>query len=185
MGLFKSVNTVKKLREKIYTAQKQLRNSPQFSTIFYKLIQDPAHPPRYIEATQSGEFWTEAWLGNYNAYEPYKTLKFTDPSFGYAEGCALYLLIQECYPSVYEFPDNTVREIEGGATIKLIMRESCAGLPLRPIQAPPMSQAFSAVTSSVSASVGTPAPATGKFCTQCGAQNAPEARFCQSCGNRL
>ena len=26
---------------------------------------------------------------------------------------------------------------------------------------------------------------TGNFCTQCGAPNAPEARFCGNCGNAL
>jgi sec-independent protein translocase protein TatA len=50
------------------------------------------------------------------------------------------------------------------------------------VRKPVVAQTMSA-TSSQSASA--PVVAGGNFCTQCGASNSSEARFCGSCGTRL
>lgn len=191
MGLFNSfargaaaahnMSVVSNSRKAIFEMRDRLRNTPQFSKLFYQLIGDPSHPPRRIEATQSGDFWSEAWIAAYANYEPYTTHKFSDSNLGYIEGCAIYLLIQECYPNVYDFPSNTLAALENGATIKLIMKKNFVGQALMPAVAPPAPPASPAPTA---------APAAGLvrefvFCGQCGTKNNGTSRFCCGCGHPL
>lgn len=172
-------NTVKNSRKEILSMKDRLDGTPQFSTIFYKLITDVNHPPRYIEATQSGDFWSQNWQPASNTYEPYTTIKHSDRNIGYCEGCAMYLLIQECYPNVYEFPGNTMADIQNGATIKLIMRSQFLNKALGPAKIPdPVAEKPSAP------SVQTPA-ATPAFCSRCGTKLAPGAAFCSGCGTKI
>ncbi len=199
MGFFNSIrnmsemaaqqSAMSKTNKEIYNMRDNLRNTPQFSNIFYALISDINHPPRKIEATQSGDFWSEAWQSAFNNYEPYSTHKFSDVNIGYREGCAIYLLIQECYPSVYDFPGNTLAQIQNGATIKLIMKKQFIGKPLKPAVIPP---AFSAapqentapeVTVEVPSSTAeTNAPS---FCSGCGSKLGANVAFCPACGKKV
>ncbi len=190
MGLFKSIfnltssinnaksqnNTVKNSRKAIFELRDKLRNTPQFSKIFYTLIEDPAHPPRNIEASQNGSFWSEAWDAEMQNYEPYTTEKLNDSNIGYYEGCAVYLLIQECYPNVYDFPSNSLQDLQNGATIKLVMKKEFIGKAIKPASEP-KKYAASAVQQ--------PSSAGAAFCSGCGKPVSSDTAFCPSCGKKL
>lgn len=177
--LASDMSMVKSGRNAIFNMRDRLRNTPQFSDFFYKIINDVTHPPRIIEATQTGEFWSEAWIASYNNYEPYSTQKITDRNIGYIEGCAMYLLIQDCYPDIYDFPGNTVQQLNNGATIKLIMKKKYIGQPLQPAFLPPK---VAPVMQSVQQ---TPVNTAGRFCTNCGNKNDDSSKFCCKCGTPL
>ena len=178
------VQTVKAGRAAIFNVRDKLRGTPQFSEIFYSIIgNDVNHPPRHVEGNQSGGFWTEAWDPSAGNYEPFSTQKLQDDNVGYIEGCAVYLLIQECYPNVYDFPSNTTTAIQNGATIKLIMNKQFIGKALKPATVP----AAPVVAAPPQAPVQAPAAngATPAFCSACGSRLAPGAAFCGGCGSKV
>ncbi len=188
MGLFdllgataatiKDANVVSGGRKEIFQIRDRLRGTKQFAELFHQVIGDVNHPPKYIEATQTGEFWSEVWEGS--GYEPFSTKKYVNQNVGYMEGCALYLLIQECYPNVYDFPGNTVAQIQNGATIKLIMKKNFVGKVLKPAQMPPKP----AIQPSVNNQAGQESGAR-RFCSYCGNQLAEGVRFCSGCGKQV
>lgn len=168
--LHNSVSGVTNSRKAIFAVRDALRGTPQFSALFYAVVGDVQHPPRFIEATQSGIFSSEVWNTDLGGYEPYKTVKIEDKNIGYTEGCAVFLLIQECYPNVYDFPSNTMAAIQNGAVIQLKMRQQFLGRKLIPAVTPP----------------AVPASPTGAaFCSNCGQKIASGAAFCSGCGNKL
>lgn len=168
----------------IYAVREKLRGTPRFSEIFYTLIGDINRPARFIEATQTGAFRSACWDPARNTYEQMPTMKLNDPQIGYIEGCAIFLLIQECFPNVYEFPPNSVTQLQMGATIKLVMKSGFVGRMLNP-----------ALIRQPMANVQQPVPqpqqpqsqsAPGrKFCSNCGAPVSEGMRFCSSCGAKL
>lgn len=188
-----NIRAVKNARNEIFEYRDRLRGTPVFADYFYKIIgDDVSHPPRKIEATQSGNFWSEQYITAYGNYEPFTTHKFDDPNVGYLEGCAIYLLIQECYPNVYDFPSNTTAQLADGATIQLNMKKQFIGKELKPAVVPPRvtpAPAPAAAPAPAPASVqAAPAPAAApvpKFCSQCGAPRQPDARFCMGCGHKF
>jgi len=195
------VRQVKNLRKAIFEVRDRLKGSPQYSQIFYSIINDVNHPPRHIVANQSGCFWTEAWQGT--TYEPFSTMKYQDPNIAYIEGCAVYLLIQESYPNVYKFPNNRMDDILNGAQIELIMEKKFIDKTLQPAVIPPAPapapvqqvpvQQVPAPVQQVPAPVQqapapvqqAPAPVAGGFCPNCGTRREVGARFCANCGNPL
>ena len=178
-SLIQDSNTVKGGRKEIMQMKSKLEGTPQFATLFYKLITDVNHPPRYIEATQTGDFWSENWEAATSTYEPYTTIKHSDRNIGYCEGCAMYLLIQDCYPNVYDFPGNTISDIQNGATIKLIMKQQFVGKALGPAKVP-------TPVAAQPAAPATQAPtATPAFCSHCGTKLAPGSAFCSGCGTKI
>lgn len=206
MSLVDLVNTAQyfssqnNLRKSILNVQNNLRGTPQFAALFYKLIgQDVHHPPVQIEGTQSGVFWTAAWDPARFTYEPFTTEKMSDPNISYIEGCALFLLIQEVYPNVYKFPGNTLEQIQNGAHIHLNMRKECIGQAVMPAYIPDPSNGLPAQGQALQArAVVDPAPAPTpaaeepapkrkpfNFCPYCGKKITPGARFCMNCGESL
>lgn len=218
MGLFRAIQSaqrakehhdnikaVKNARSDIFEYRDRLRGTPVFADYFYKIVgDDVSHPPRKIEATQTGNFWSEQYVPAYGNYEPFTTHKFDDPNVGYLEGCAIYLLIQECYPNVYDFPNNTMAQLADGATIQLLMKKQFVGKAIAPAVVPPratpapapVQQAAPAPAPVQAAPAPAAAPATApaaapvaapvpKFCSQCGAPRQPDARFCMGCGNKF
>ncbi len=179
-GIVQNSNVVKNSRKAIFEMRDRLRGTSQFSTLFYAIINDINHPPRNIEATQLGEFWSESWDSTVNNYEPYATQKYIDSNIGYCEGCAIYLLIQECYPNVYDFPGNSVAAIEGGATIKLIMKKEFIGKTLKPAVTPQPIKNEPSIPNVQNTQYQTPA-----FCCNCGTKLASNTAFCPCCGNKI
>lgn len=205
-ALASNMSAVKDSRNRIFSIRDNLRGTPVFSQIFYTLIQDPYHPPRSIEGNQSGCFWTEGWVASFNNYEPFSTQKMQDPNIAYYEGCAIYLLIQECYPNVYDFPSNSLSAVENGAHIYLKMKKQFIGKPLTPatLPAPPAPQPVApaapvyapaapqpaAPTYAPPAAPAAPAApvapaAAARFCSGCGTPVTPGAHFCTVCGYKL
>ena len=213
MGLFRAIESaqraqaaheniraVKNARKDIFEYRDRLRGTPVFADYFYKLIgDDVSHPPRKIEATQTGNFWSEQYVTAYGNYEPFTTHKFDDPNVGYLEGCAIYLLIQECYPNVYDFPSNTTAQLADGATIKLNMKKQFVGKALKPANLPPRAVPAPAPAPAPAPVAAAPAPApvaaapaaevkvppVPRFCSQCGAPRQPDAKFCMGCGHKF
>ena len=195
------------LRKNIFEIQKNLRGTPQFAELFYQLIgQDIHHPPKEISGTQQGVFWTAGWEPARGAYEPFTTQKVANPNIAYQEGCALFLLIQEIYPNVYKFPNNTTDQVMAGAGIQLLMRKEYIGRPLMPAYTPGQAPAQSVAEAPVqpiqleaqpvqaaaqpvqTAPQPTQSPAQAavlRFCPNCGTKRMPGARFCSACGTKL
>lgn len=190
-AIYNDVSTVKNTRKAIFEIRDRLRGTPLFSQMFYQIVVDPYHPPCKIEATQTGQFWSQAWTASMGNYEPYTTQKLDDHNLGYAEGCAIYLLIQECYPNVYDFPSNTTTALANGATIKLNMKKQFVGKALKPATLPapanaaPVQQPVYATPAQPAYEAPAPAQTAAKFCTNCGNKLQPGAKFCSGCGTKL
>ena len=165
---------VKQIQKEISEMTNRLRNTPQFAKVFHALITDPSHPPRFVEfAYQSGEFWSENWESSTRTYEPYTTCKYADRNIAYVEGCAIYLLLQECYPNVFTFKQNTITQFRDGATNKLYMNEEFVGKAIKPVILPPHPQGQSIPKEEA------------KFCPSCGSPVSTTHLFCGNCGNKL
>jgi hypothetical protein len=94
----------------------------------------------------------------------------------------MYLLIQDCYPNVYDFPGNTLDAIANGATIKLIMKKNFIGKPIAPVSPPRnVSPALQPVQPQDSQAPAT----TPAFCSRCGNKLSPDSVFCSGCGNKV
>ncbi len=186
MGIFSSLSAlgreiggVSNTRKAIFELRDRMRGTGAFSQVFYRLIDNVNYPPCYIEASQTGSFWSQAWIPAEKNYEPYTTCKFEDGNIAYLECCAIYLLIQECYPNVYDFPSNTTTQIENGATTKLVMKKQYMGKALKPAVVPP--EPIQPQQSAVAPSqVG-----TACFCSACGTKLSEGAAFCSNCGKRV
>ena len=136
-NLQQQTGTVKNARQQIFQIRDRLRNTPQFSEIFYSIVNDPSHPPVkiVIDYTQGG-FLSMGWDERVSNYEPYLTGKHVDPNIAYAEGCAIFLLIQDCYPNVYDFPNRTTTQISEGVPLELNMKVQFQGKELIPAVTP-------------------------------------------------
>lgn len=186
-AVYSDVTATKNARNAIFSVRDKLRGTTQFSEAFYKIIGDINHPPRHIEANQSGGFWSEGWDAAAKNYEPYTTQKLQDSNIGYTEGCAIYLLIQECYPTVYDFPSNSMSAIQNGATIKLIMKKQFLGKKLKPATVPPRVGPVSEPAATCPVQPEYPIPPVSSVSAAPSAQmiSAARPRFCSACGNRL
>ena len=123
---------VAKMRRTIYKYRDELKNSPEYAEAFHGVIgSDLKRPPYSIAATQNGRFSTRSWSREASRYEDVATVKYVG-NFDYYRACALFLLIQDCYPGVYEYPTNTVSEIRNGAGIHLIMKSGNLARDLYP-----------------------------------------------------
>ena len=168
---------VKNTRGAIFEIRDRLRNSPQFSNVFYNVLINTKHPPMEIICDYANaSFWSIAWDETVGSYEPYSTLKRQDINIGYQEGCAIFLLIQECYPNVYDFPNSTTTDIANQVPISLKMKKGFIGKALAPAVTP---KVFEAAEPQKQAQSGS------KFCTECGAALADGAKFCSGCGNKI
>ena len=114
------------------------------------------------------------WDANANNYEPYSTLKATDGNIAYFEAAAVFLLLQECYPNVYDFPNRTVTQLDMGVPIELNMKKEFVGKKLRPAILPERPQ-----------NVGNTPTVNVKYCSKCGMQLSADAKFCSGCGGEL
>lgn len=147
MGLFdlirgigdlqQQAGTIKNIRQQVFQLRDRLRNTPQFSDAFYSIIKDPSHPPLQIviDYTQ-GSFLSMDWDYRTRNYEPYLTVKHVDQNIAYNEGCAIFLLIQECYPDVYDYPSRTTTQISNGVPIELNLKAPYQGRTLIPAVTP-------------------------------------------------
>ena len=199
------VSQVRNLRKAIFDCRDRLRGTDVFAEVFHALIgEDYTHPPVNIEGTQDGQFRAAQWIPARKNYEPVMKEKYVNPEVVYPVGCAVYLLIQEVYPNVYDFPSNTISKLEGGATIKLNMKRKFIGQALTPKNPPqymppaPQQNMQQAPRQNMrpqytGAGQGTPAPQNAapeaqpapKFCSNCGAKLMPGARFCGVCGSKI
>ena len=136
-GVQQQVGAVKNVRQQIFLTRDRLRNTPQFSEIFYSIIKEPSHPPFQIviDYTQ-GNFLSMDWDVRTQNYEPYLTSKHFDPNIAYTEGCAIFLLIQDCYPNVYDFPNRTAAQVSNGVPLELNMKAPFQGKQLIPAITP-------------------------------------------------
>ncbi len=179
-NLQQQTTVVKGSRKAIFDIRDNLRGTQLFSDIFYHIVTNPERPPVTIIANYSdSSFWSKAWVAAENNYEPYSTVKYQDVNIGYYESCAIFLLIQECFPNVYDFPNKTVTQIQNGEPIELIMKNNFAGRRLIAASLPPQPTAESAPTAATG-----PSPDT-VFCSHCGAKHQKGTNFCSSCGNKL
>ena len=183
MSLFKALfdlsqqtGQVKNTRKAIFDTRDRLRGTPQFSEMFHSVIIDAEHPPAAIAGDHtSGAFAGVAWQSDRGAYEPYSTVKYQDFNLGYVECCAFFLLVQECYPNVYDFPNRTTTDIANGVPVELIMKKQFIGKALKGVGIP------AKVEKSVPEQNGN----GQRFCSNCGSKVASGAGFCSSCGSKI
>ena len=177
------VKTVKNMRKNIFALKDRLENSAEFSQVFYTLIQDVSRPPKLLSCTTVGTIATEAWRPAENDYELFATIKLENPNYNYEVMCAFMLLIQDCYPNVYDSPNVTLAQLQNGATGDLIMKKKYLGRLLKPktvpaaVQQPPQMQA-----------VRPPVQGTNQdvmYCPNCGNPHPASAKFCSKCGNQF
>lgn len=175
-------SVIKNSRKQIFEIRDRLRGTPLFANLFYTVIGDANHPPMKIVCDHANSaFWSIAWDLATNNYEPYSTLKYTDVNIGYYEACAIYLLIQESYPNVYDFPNKTITQIQNNEPIELIMKKPFLNRKIVPNNVPEKPrQAQQPVNTASSAPVG-----AAKFCTVCGTKLRAEDTFCSGCGNKI
>ena len=88
------------------------------------------------------------------------------PELGRSAGKA----ISEFRKGAKEMTDSFREEINPAGTSQTIQPAPAPAASNTTVSAPPQ---------------GSSAGRAGRFCTQCGAPNAPEARFCGSCGTKL
>jgi len=193
------VSQVRNLRKAIFGCRDRLRGTDVFGEVFHALIGDDyTHPPVNIEGTQDGCFRAAQWEPARRNYEPVMREKYVNPEINYPVGCAVYLLIQEVYPNVYDFPSNTISNLEGGATIKLNMKRKFIGQALTPKNPPqyipqapqqPVRQNMQPQPgmqqAPASQNTAPEAQSAPKFCVNCGAKLKPGARFCAVCGSKI
>lgn len=194
------VSQVRNLRKAIFGCKDRLQGTDIFAEVFHALIGDDyTHPPVNIEGTQDGYFRAAQWEPVRKNYEPVMREKYVNPEINYPVGCAIYLLIQDVYPNVYDFPSNTISKLEGGATIKLNMKKKFIGQALTPKNPPqyvppaPQQPAQQNMQQPVQPSMNQappvkPAPEAQeapRFCVNCGTKLVPGARFCGKCGTRI
>lgn len=147
MGLFNLIRgisdiqqqtgTVKNVRQQIFSTRDRLRNTPQFSEIFHSIVKTPEHPPVQIvlDYTQ-GSFLSMDWDARTQNYEPFLTAKYLNSNIAYVEGCAIFLLLQDCYPTVYDFPNRTATQVANGVPLELNMKPQYQGRELIPAVTP-------------------------------------------------
>lgn len=177
-SLHQQNTSIKNARSAILTTRDRLRGTRQFAELFYKIVGNPERPPIQIVGDYCNHaFYSISWDEQGNNYEPYSTLKMTDGNIAYYESAAIFLLLQECYPNVYDFPNRTVKQIEAGVPVELNMKKNFIGKKLRPAILPEKPNV------SVSQPVAT--STEKKFCTHCGKQLDVTARFCSGCGGQV
>ena len=156
---------VKNARKEIFTIRDRLRGTRQFAEIFHQVVGNPERPPMQIQCDYMNHaFFTIGWDDLGNNYEPYSTWKATDGNIAYYEAAAIFLLVQECYPNVYDFPNRTATQLQAGVSIELNMKKNFIGKKVRPAILP------------AKPSVSTPTPV---------ATTVAEKKFCSNCGKQL
>ena len=171
--------TVKSMRKNIFALKDRLENSAEFSQVFYTLIQDISRPPKLMSCTTVGTILSEEWRPAENDYAPYATIKIENPNYNYEVMCAFMLLIQDCYPNVYDFPNVTLEQLRNGATGDLIMKKKYLGKILKPKSVP------AAVEQPKVQAVRQPDPGMSQdvmYCPNCGNPHPASAKFCAKCG---
>lgn len=167
----------------------QLRNTRQYSEIFYSIITNTAYPPCFIECTKDGVFWTRVWEDISFNYEPFSTAKIQNCNVDAIVVCAIFQLVQESYPNVYTFPTNTLSSVEAGTDVyRLIMAQNFYGVPLQPVYLPPTEEQLRSNNYRLhmqAREYQSPSTQSKICCTKCGNINPGGSRFCSVCGNRL
>ena len=125
------VKSVKNLRKEIMDKKSEIQGSAFVNDIIANAITDPTHPPCYIEGTCEG-LYVQYFDSSANSYIPNKVLLSPTEELTYVVGCAVFLIIQEAYPNVYDFPGRTIQQIQNGATIELVMKKPYKGVMLTP-----------------------------------------------------
>ena len=183
------VKTVKNMRKNIFALKDRLANSAEFSQDFYTLIQDVSRPPKLMSCTTVGTIASEEWRPAENNYEPFSTIKIENPNYNYEVMCAFMLLIQDCYPNVYDSPNVTLAQLQNGATGDLIMKKKFLGKMLKPKSVPaaveqqpqqpeqPQTQAVRRPAQEIRQDV--------MYCPNCGNPHPVSAKYCSKCGNQF
>lgn len=118
----------KDLRNEIYKRRDSFRNLPIIESAISKVFEgsDLTHLPARIKMTGDGVFILsyDANMGKYNPLWEQRLGEGDLPSFGYMNGCAFFLLIQEKYPELYDFPNTKVNDVDEGTVeeISLILK---------------------------------------------------------------
>ena len=185
-------NSIQKLQlprqfnAEVQKMKEQLRYTRQYSEIFYSLISNITYPPCFIECTKDGVFWTRDWEENVKNYEPFSTVKMQNSNVDSVVVYAVFKLIQESYPNVYNFPSNTLSRFEAGTELyRLIMIPNYFGFALRPAFVPKTVEQFNSSSSITQGESSYPSANSKKLCTVCGYNNPNGSKFCSKCGNRL
>ena len=176
---------VKNTRREIFDIRDRLRNTPQFAELFHNIIRYPEHPPvKIVSDYARGVFMTMDWDTRTNNYEPFLTAKYQDTNIAYCEACAILLLIEECYPNVYDSTNQTLREIEQGVPIEMYMKKKFVQKTIVPANIP---QGFAPVQSNVQQPVvnNQTINSAPRFCGYCGKSLQPGSVFCTACGNKI
>lgn len=170
----------------VQNMKEQLRYTRQYSEIFYSLISNTTFPPCLIEFTKDGVFWTREWEENVKNYEPFSTAKMQNINVDSVVVYAVFKLIQESYPNVYNFPSNTLSSFEAGTELyRLIMIPKYFGFALRPAFVPETVEQFNSSGSTMQRASSYPSAYSKRFCAVCGYNNPSGSKFCSKCGNRL
>lgn len=120
----------KDLRKEIYKKRDSLRGVPMVENAITKIFEgaEQEHLPAKIKMTTQGVFVIsyDANLGKYNPVWEQRLTADDLPSYDYMNGCAIFLLIQEKYPSLYNFPNTKVNDIDNGQVeeIQLVLKSA-------------------------------------------------------------
>lgn len=121
----------KELTREIHKKRDSFRGLPVVETAITKIFDgfDAVHLPAKIKLTVEGVFIIafDPKLGKYNpAWEQRLTAEDL-PAFDYLNGCAFFLLIQEKYPGLYNFPNTKVDNVDYGVVEEIRLELKSAG----------------------------------------------------------
>ncbi len=106
------ISSVHNLREAIYQRKAEIAKSDLVKEIFTILFADETHPPREIlvnvHAVSARRY--EADKNSYQIYS--EPVVHPEHPFDYPTACALFLLIQDKYKNVYDFPSVTMTQLQ-------------------------------------------------------------------------
>lgn len=181
--LTRDISDTYTINNDVYSLRDRLRSSPQYSIIFQRLVDDINHPPCSISRDCNSVFWTQKWEPYANNYEPFCTSKFQDSNINGRVCCAIYLLIQESYPNIYDFPKNSLNSIrDDTADYQLIMKREYYGKSLIPAYIPVLPTIPQNYNQMYYQNTGF---RNQLFCTQCGKRLTSDSIFCTGCGNKI
>lgn len=182
-NLKQQTSGVKNTRKEIFAIRDRLRNTPQFAQFFHNIVKCPERPPVRITADYAhGSFLTMDWDTRTNNYEPFMTVKYQDANVAYCEACAILLLVQECYPNVYDSTNQTLAQIEQGVPVEMYMKKQFVQKTLIPASVPQNYAPQPVQTDVINNQQVNSAP---KFCGNCGSPLQPNSAFCTSCGSKI
>lgn len=120
---------VSKMRKEVYKRRDAFRGTPIIENLFNLIFDDPDHLPGKIALNSEGIFVVpfDPETQKYATTWVKKAGEGDLPSFDYVNGCAVFLLIQEKYPKLYDFPNTKITDFQNGTVDAIYLNLKSAG----------------------------------------------------------